>query len=204
MSGQAEWRVVLIALSGRVLAGLLAITTQEGFQERLADVDALVPRAELRAAEEKFPVLVQTHPESSVVHNDFGALHMSQRRYMPACNEFRLASGLKPGLLVIYQNPGICLFQVEGFLLAVEALRSTKQLDPQGVKNLPSEVFVLNTAQVGRGATGTGIRSSPEKMGRKHPIPTSQALQGKEENAIAAFHELVLSHPDSVFAYPRG
>ena len=119
-----------------ILASLSPSWAADSFHQQPSHDQALelVRRGELKAAEEMFLALLRVNPESYAVHNDLGALFFSQERYEAACRHFAQAAKLNAQLAAIQQNLGLCLFQTNEFLKAVEAMEKAKELDSEDLR----------------------------------------------------------------------
>jgi Tfp pilus assembly protein PilF len=112
-------RVAVLAVSVALLGGF---SPEQSLQEKLERAQTLVRRGELEAAEREYLALVQLHPQSYAVHNDLGALYMSEKRYESACREFARAADLNPRVPAVQQNLGICFLEASDSSKAAESL----------------------------------------------------------------------------------
>src|SRR2546425_6995129 len=173
-------------------------------QEELEQTEELVRRGELEAAERQFRKILLQNPQSYVAHNDLGALYLTQKRYDIACKEFGQAADLNPQLPAIQQNLGVCFIQSGRLSRAVEALRKAEELDSRDLKThylLGYSCLMLGRLDEAEKELESVRAQKPKDVNTLFSLVRVYREKRDDEKAIAAFHELARSHPDSVFVH---
>jgi Flp pilus assembly protein TadD len=129
----ARW-LWLLAGCALLVPGHGARAADDAFEKRLAHASQLVRAGQFAAAEKEYLDLLRSKPNSYLLHNDLGAVYLSEQKYEPACREFLQAASLNPRLAAIQQNLGSCYYLSNMFAKAADALRRAKSLDPQDLK----------------------------------------------------------------------
>ncbi len=196
--------------STRLLSGLLLyclatpVYAQKAVEQTLAQVQALLERGDVAAAEKQLRSAAASYPNSFAVHNDLGTLYLQTRRTKEALKEFRLAVRLNPKHADLQRNLGTCYFLENAFSDALVPLERAKALDATDLRTryqLGYSLLMLDRPQEAEPELKYVSDRMPDDELSAFALVKAYQAERDQEKAAATFARLQAAHPDSVFVH---